>query len=669
MSKARKWTEEEFKFLKENYMAMTDEELGNKLDRTTTQVKHKRDHEKLGRSKPNRNIDWKSLEEDYKNEKDLDILAKKYNIKTTFSIRDHLTKKNLFEYVVNKWSKDEFTYLRNNIGIISTVELAQYFKRSIASVGKKISDLKLDNRDVLYYYPNYVPFNKKEELLYHIVKEKINNNELIIHSAIKFSYPDINLPDYCMKVYDVGYDSFLKTFFNIDLQEYYKENVMEIYLHCRKNNIIFPSNFMTVENSIIIVRNLLKDYNEKDFYDNYCGDMLNGFGIYNIKLFDFAKLLYPDYLNHPFLFKKAFCPAGYWDDANNRFLAIDYMVGNMISNKVIKSIDDVTKLTAKDFQNNNLGGLLIERLMYDILSEYLLIKTGKQYNECELHCVTNGYWKDIENVKKSIKWMLEEQEHWDGVDIDWLKNNYGINMIKKYGLSGMLASLHNLNTFTSLNDLLMITYPELDIFPWEFNMVSKDYWAIKENADQALKQLIELRLQLSIADIPKYISRTYFQFNYQKFMLPLYKFYDGNIFNWINSIYPNIFTCRDFGYIECLDGTIVKSLAEQMIHNYFISNSDNVKYINNKKGNEGSYGGTNYIPDWIVNDNIVVEYLGLFKENKTNIEKYDNYRLKTKAKLKIANDSELTFVFIYESDLKNNLEGLKLKFKNFVNNN
>jgi hypothetical protein len=102
-----------------------------------------------------------------------------------------------------------------------------------------------------------------------------------------------------------------------------------------------------------------------------------------------------------------------------------------------------------------------------------------------------------------------------------------------------------------------------------------------------------------------------------------------------------------------------------MIHNYYISNYSNVKYINNRKENEGVYGDKKYIPDWIINDNIIVEYLGLYKENKTNIEKYDEYNLKTKKKLKIANDSELIFVFLYESDLKNNLHGLKLKMQKF----
>jgi len=663
------WTEKEFNFLKDNYMTMTDEELAKEIGRTSTQVKHKRDHEKLGRSKPNRNIDWDSLKRDYETEKDLTVLAKKYSVKTTTSIRDHLVNDNLFEYIVNKWSKDEFAYLRDGIGKISTVEMAQYLNRSIASVGKKISDLNLDNREVLYYYPNYIPYNEKEEFLYNKINEKLNNNELITHSYIRKYLPDINLPDYTMKVYDMGYDSFLKTFFNIDLQKYYNDNSIEIYNYYRSNNLIFPSNFMTVENSVTIVRSLLKNYSEEDFYQKYCGAMLEEFGLYNTKIFDFAKLLYPNYLNHPFLFKKAFCPNGYWDDLDNRFLAIDHMVENMINNKIMNSVDDVTRLTAEDFQNNNLGGLLTERLMYDILSEYLLKKTGKQYNECELHCVTNGYWKDIENVKKSIKWMLEEQEHCDGVDIEWIKGNFGVNMIKKYGLAGMLSSLHTINGYTPINSLITITYPDLDIFSWEFNMVSNDYWSLKETADQSLKQLIESRLCLPILDIPKYISRTYFQYNYQKFLLPLTRFYNGNIFNWINSIYPNVFTCRDFGYIECLDGTIVKSLAEQMIHNYLIVKYNNVKYLDNKKENEGSYENTKYIPDWTIEDNIVIEYLGLYKENKTNIEKYDKYNSKTKNKLQMGEDSELTFVFLYESDLKNNLQGLKTKIEESINNN
>ena len=43
------WSKEERDFLKDNYMVMTDEELAEKLSKTTTQIKDKRNHEHLVR--------------------------------------------------------------------------------------------------------------------------------------------------------------------------------------------------------------------------------------------------------------------------------------------------------------------------------------------------------------------------------------------------------------------------------------------------------------------------------------------------------------------------------------------------------------------------------------------------------------------------------------------
>lgn len=667
MSKKAVWNEDEFKYLKDNYLIMTDEEISKNINKTAIQVTYKRHHEGLGRIKVNRSINWKLLEQDYIIEKNLDILADKYDVNKK-SIHAHLVKNNLYEYNIHKWNNEKISFLKTHINNYSIVEIAQKLKCTISSVKKKIDTLNIKS-DIAYYYPNFIPYSEKEIYLFELVKNRLANNLLIDTLSINKCI-DFDLCKYCINIYNMGYEDFLKIFFNINFEQYYFDNCIDIYKLYRNNKINLPQSFWNIEIVIKIIKYLFNNYNEDKFYEQYSLELLKKYGILNclyannLGIYDLAKIVFPSYKNYPFLFKKICCPDGYWDNAENRYLAIDYMVNNLITNNKISSIDEVTKFTVYYFKKFNLGGLLTNRLMYDILSEYLFKKTGRQYKEWEFHCVTNGYWKNIENAKKAIKWMLEEKEQWDGVNIEWIKNNYGINLIKKYGFTGMLSSLHSHDLNSSTNNLFVITYPNLDIFPWEFNTVTNGYWDIKENADQALKQLIEVRLRLSIPDIPKYISRAYFQFNYSKFLLPLMKFYNGNIFNWINSIYPNTFTCRDFGYIECIDGTIVKSMAEQIIHNYLINKYNSVKYLSNEKENEGLYKNTNYIPDWLINKNIVVEYLGLYKKDKNlNLKKYKIYNAKTKEKIKLSKDSTLVFIFIYESDLKNNLAGLKEKLK------
>lgn len=665
------WNQEEVKFLKDNYINMTDQELAEKLNYTVTQVAEKRSYEGLVRRKSNRFIDWKSLEEDYLNEKDLDLLAKKYNISRTGTIRTHLVEKGLYFHNVNRWTEKEIKYLLDNIDKLSIAIIAQNLTRPIASIKNKLQRLNISISNIpVYFCKDCVFYNEKEKVLYNIIKERLDQKLLIDITTIN-NIVSFDLYKYCIDTYGMGYESFLKTFFDIDLVKYIDENCIIIYKYYRDNQISdMPKGFWNLNNLVKICKDLFKEFSQEYIYENYSGKFLKQYGILNsylsdndVLIYDLAKTIFPEYDIYPFLFKSTPCTNGYWDDDNNRFLAIDYMVENLLKNNLISSVEEVTKLTTEVFRDYNLGGLLERRFMYDILSEYLLRKTGKQYKECEFHMVTNGHWKDIENVKKAIRWALEEKEQWNGVDIEWVKNNYSSDLLKKHGLGGMLV---NLNSSMSICDLFMISYPNIDIFYWEFNSTPHNFWNVKESSDIALKQLIESRLKLSINDIPKYISKNYFQFNYSKFMVPLIKLYNGNIFEWINSIYPNIFTCRDFGYIECLDGTIVKSLTEQMIHNYLISNYKNVKYITNQKENEGIYTNTKYIPDWILNGSIIVEYLGLYKENKTQINKYDDYHLKTKSKLKIAEKSKLTFIFLYESDLKNNLQGIKQKINELI---
>ena len=266
--------------------------------------------------------------------------------------------------------------------------------------------------------------------------------------------------------------------------------------------------------------------------------------------------------------------------------------------------------------------------------------------------------------------MLEEKESWDGIDLTWILNNYNSNLFKKHKLTSIFDCFYKLelNIENNIIGLLYLTYPYLteQVFSWEFNFVGNNYWN-KEKADLALKQLIENRLNIKdIKEIPKYISKSLFKYKYSKFMMLLNEYYNGNIFEWVNSIYPNIFTCRDFGYIECLDGTIVKSYPEQLIHNYLIDIYSNVKYIHNTKINYGVYyNDKKSVPDWVICDKYVLEYLGLERKKSSGNKRIDIYKEKTKRKINMAeNNDKYIFIFIYEEDLLHDLIGLKNKLSN-----
>jgi len=377
-------------------------------------------------------------------------------------------------------------------------------------------------------------------------------------------------------------------------------------------------------------------------------------------------------IDKPFLFKDIRCPDGYWQDTNNIILAIDYMVEDMIKTGKLNSYENINNICVPDFKKYNLGSIIKFGVIH-ILNIYAEYKLGYKFKEWQFRSTQNNFWDNSDNIKNAIKWMLEEKENWDTNNLQWLIENYNSKLYKKHKLTSIYEYFYKSNNILSDNSLislLYLAYPNLQdkIFVWEFNNTGNNYWT-KEKADIALKQLIEYRLNIkNVKDLPKFFSKSLFKYKYSKFMMLLNEFYNGNIFEWINSIYPNIFTCRDFGYIECLDGTIVKSYPEQLIHNYLIDIYDNVKYIHNTKDNYGVYyNDKKSVPDWVIYDQYVIEYLGLERKKNNGGTRVDIYKEKTKRKIGMAeNNTKYIYIFIYEEDLLHNLYNLKNKLSTII---
>ena len=566
--------------------------------------------------------------------------------------------------------QEQVKYILDNINKMSNVKIAQNLCMPVSRITKKIYKLNLNlNNQIINYYPNFIFYSKNEKVLYNIISKRLENKLLIDASNVNVAI-DFNLYEYCNNNFGMGYENYLLTFFNIDYKKYIFDNCIEIYLSYKYNKIKqLPYDFWEDKIIHIVVNYVLKyKYNissEEDFYNNYSANLIKEIGLKNyiaknkITLYDLANIIYPNYDNYPFRFKKIVCPIGYWKNEDNIILAIDYLLNELINTGeiILNDPKEVTKINKNILKKYNLTCILQDYNISEVMNIYIKHKCGIQLNIWEFISVPNNFWYDMNNVINATKWLLEEIYGWDGKDIEWIKYNYNNDIFNNNKLGGMLVSSPHIKT---TYDLLYNVYPDIDIFPWEFKMSPKNYW-IKENADLALKQLIENRLKINIDDIPKHISNTYFKYNYQKFMLPLNSIYEGNIFKWIDSIYPNKFTCRDFGYIESMDSTIVKSHAEQIIHNYLITKYKNVRYIPNKKEYLGIYDNRDYFPDWIIDDEYVLEYLGLLKKKLNKNSRDMKYYNKTIDKLELSNKSDLEFIFIYEEDLMHELKGLITK--------
>lgn len=98
----------------------------------------------------------------------------------------------------------------------------------------------------------------------------------------------------------------------------------------------------------------------------------------------------------------------------------------------------------------------------------------------------------------------------------------------------------------------------------------------------------------------------------------------------------------------------------------FISNFNiNIKRNKNKFITPDDVSG-NFVPDFIINDNIIVEYYGLYKEENQN-KIFVEYIAKTHIKNKYYSSLDgYDFIGIYPNDLENNFEGVYNKIKHLI---
>jgi predicted GNAT family acetyltransferase len=201
-------------------------------------------------------------------------------------------------------------------------------------------------------------------------------------------------------------------------------------------------------------------------------------------------------------------------------------------------------------------------------------------------------------------------------------------------------------------------------YVWEFKVVPNNYWTIKENRINSMKQFITSKLTLKMSEIPEKITLPFIKNMYSKFMYPLVTYYKSRIDIWINECYPNVFNPEDFNINVASDGTQLDSKEELLIHEWLIKNVSNVKYIDRTDKQNKFYNqkdDENYYADWIINDKIIVEYFGMYDHYFTN-EIYQRYMVKADRKIKYYKSlSNYDFIDIYHTDLKSKMKGLKQK--------
>jgi hypothetical protein len=206
-------------------------------------------------------------------------------------------------------------------------------------------------------------------------------------------------------------------------------------------------------------------------------------------------------------------------------------------------IEEILKWSDEDIKNNfsvktfidyQLKGLLAELFNNSPFKVLDTVYPGR-FKVWELKKIPNDFWTK-DSVIQAMKWLIEEKLQWSEEDI---KKNFTIKTFIENGLRRLFdCKLIDRSPYQAIQ----LVYPDR-FKEWELPSTSHSFWT-PETSVQAIKWLIEEKLQLSDEDIKKKLTVRVFSDNNLRGLLRC-RFNDSP-FQAIDAVYPGRFNRQDF---------------------------------------------------------------------------------------------------------------------------
>ena len=213
---------------------------------------------------------------------------------------------------------------------------------------------------------------------------------------------------------------------------------------------------------------ICKKLKKSTFEDNKLGGML-------VLLFDNStyKALNNTYPNEFQPWELSSTPNNFWDDKQNIVKAVRWLVETKLDNNRQRVCKEFNRGTLED---NGLAFLPNKLGVYNVLD----MAYPNQFKPWELIQVSSTFWKDTENVKEAVRWLVKTK----------LNNNrqrilkeFNSEFVCKNGFSAVL-------TRYGIYGMLNIAYPN-EFKPWELACVGRNYWNSTNNIKSALKEFVD----------------------------------------------------------------------------------------------------------------------------------------------------------------------------------
>lgn len=314
--------------------------------------------------------------------------------------------------------------------------------------------------------------------------------------------------------------------------------------------------------------------------------------------------------------------------------------------------------------NNNEDKLIIIKYMhnkglfsnYDDLNAKVILEVCKfRIDNSEflkrIHLELFGKYKpniinDIDTARNILFTYLQNN------NIKEIYNYKYFNSIKECKLRGYLKR-HGNDLLAFIMDIYDNKYPA-----YKFNISSQKYWIDKKHRIQALKYLIEEDLKIPLEKVPLYLTLESLRKHSNTMRNILKKYYDNNLWLWVNELYPNRFDEEDFNITVIRH--VFDSAEEAIIHDVLISKFKNVIY--NQRNTKNTITLLSMQPDWFIfieQGVWIVEYFGIAVNQGEYNQRIKDYKEKMLSKIeKYKTLSNYGMIYIYPDDLKDNFKGL-----------
>lgn len=360
-------------------------------------------------------------------------------------------------------------------------------------------------------------------------------------------------------------------------------------------------------------------------------------------IFNLLNEIYPNRWKH---WDFSYLSNGYWNSMENRKFALDWFLNELATKENVADIREFSRVSEikNKFKEYGLSGLVhscgnsVSRTFLDIYPD--------KYNEWDF-CVKKGFYDKKENKKIIMEWLVKQMFK-DNIimSLEDIPKVAHRDVFTKYRIGSFLKNCFSYSPYDAFNYL----YPDRWNY-WEFRHVPNNFWDNGRNVSNAIKWVVDNYCKMTgreievLKEIP---LRKLFHDN----LAGLYVKYDIPFL--ISLIYPDKFSTDDFNVkYKTEDGNTVDSKEEVILHNYFKQAFKNVVYCvnNNKFKFYNEKYNEYYIPDWIIDGNIIVEYFGFCGSYESKCSYILSYLEKMKRKIEYFEGlGNYQFVCIIPSD-------------------